>query len=348
MTNLCWNPTFEGHRGVLSNMTHRTPVAPGWLFGTDGGGAKFEASWDDDAPDDSVPGSLKVECTTAQSSPVALSDKHLRFAIDGADLWPYRNSDIPIKMDVMLGAPGYQCLSFNNEDRSRTFAREFAVPTPHVWQTLETTLPFGSRTGVWSLSGGRYGMGMRVPLVIGSSYQVAKDQYVNGNYLGTANQTNLGSAVGNYIKIAKVVIGDVPAFIVPPRFEVLMRGDRQVRVIENVSFEGGVGVNIPGSAGGEIIQGSNLTDEVNFDLWLAAEMDVEPEIEILGAVNTDWNLQTVTGTNITTSATIKSYRRSRSLAKFTVKATSMALTAGERYILRLRDPSAKMIINGAW
>lgn len=125
--NLCTNPgmrTWQNDK-TLASIAHRTPCADGWLFGSNAGSAAFTVSQSTDVPDSSVPFSVKVDCTTADASPAATVDRHLRWAIYGSALAPHISTDLTVKFWVKSSKTGTYCVTGVNEARDRAFVREY-------------------------------------------------------------------------------------------------------------------------------------------------------------------------------------------------------------------------------
>lgn len=314
-------------------MPHRHPVADGWLFGTDGGGAQFEGYFDTDRPDDSVPGSLAIRCTQAAPTPSALADKHLRFAVYGKKLAPIFGLPIRLKFSCKRPA-GIQEATMTNETRTRSYIAQQTV-SGHVWEEVEYVFPVGDAGGVWNCGDG-YGAGFRIPFVHGSTYHGAPNQWLDGNYVASA-QTNLGANVGDYMNVAKVQIDlGTGEFEYPDSTIVSLEAQNELFVLDHGADDsGGVGVNIWGVA--------VSSNTVNFDEQIH-RMYKKPDVSITGSVNTDWCIQTHTGIDVPTVGMV-SYSRSRGLAKFSVT-TSAPLVVGANYSLRLKTPAAKLIVNG--
>lgn len=326
---------------VLPNMEHRTPTADGWLFGTNGP-ARFAATLDSDTPDDTIPASICVTCTTAEPTMAAASERHLRFAIYGKKLFPFKGQDIKVRALVKRSRAGAQSVACVNEPRNRAFISDAGVDTAHQWQQLEFSFPVSAIDGFVNYGDG-YGLGFRVSVGSGSVYQASTGVWHPGNYASSPNQVNMAQTVGDYLKITKVQIwaGPDEGFVLPDATFVSLEASNEIRVIRQQAG----GVNIIGhgaNAGGVGDPGT-----VNFDLLLASPMYTSPKVSFLGAYGTDYEIQNIAdATAVAGISHIECFPRSRDVAKYTAYKTDGGVVPGLAYSFRLKTPSAGILISG--
>jgi hypothetical protein len=331
--NLCLNPGMQVWQvnTTITTLLHRTPLAVGYLWGNLEAGGVFSGSRVTDTPDTSVPYSIRVQCTTSAST-VALTDRHIRYAIYGHALNPYATQDLAIRFRVKSNKTGTYCIAAINEPRDQTYIVEYTINVADVWEEKVVTIPLGSKPGTWNLEHG-FGIGIRFVLAAGTTYHATANTWVNANRLSTSNQVNLGDTVGNYFQLSKVQISPIATgtFILPPYDQVFRDSQRQYQVI---SQEFG-GVNILGVAA--------TTGQVNFDLFLGTPLYTPPTVSVVG-LDTDVQVQLFSGAGVI-EGTLESYARSINVAKWSYLKTS-SFTAGSIYVMRIINPAGKIIVDG--
>jgi hypothetical protein len=332
--NLCLNPGMQVWQNdtTLVNAGHRYVLADGWLLG--GLAGTFTTSRSTDVPDDSVQYSIKVACSSADASPADDAERHIRWAIFGCDLAPYISTDLTIKFWVKSNKVGTYCVNGDNENRDRSFVREYTINAANTWEEKTVTIPLSTKTGTWNAGRG-YGIGFRFVFAAGANYQTTKDAWQTGNYSGTSNQTYLGDNTANEFYLTKVQItpGAPGAFALPPYEDALRNAHRQYRVYD--CDTGGVNLAL-GLA--------PTADSVNFDFPLAVPMMAPVTSSIKGALNSDILIYPYNGSAVLADS-LTSFARSKDVAKFSANKTG-GYTAGQTYIFRLNTTSGKLVVDG--
>lgn len=333
--NLCTNPGMQVWQNdtTLAAMAHRTVLADGYLWGSQVGASVWTGSRSTDVPDSSVPASISVQVTTADTSPTSTVDRHIRWAVYGRDFEPFANSDMIVKFWVKAKKTGINSVCCINETRTHCYVAEYTVNAADAWEEKTVTIPFGSKAGTWNLSDG-FGFGLRWSVVAGAAMKTAPNIWTAGNFTASTNQINNGDNTSNYFRITKVQVYPVacPPFELPTYDDALASALRQYRVISTDV----AGVNLLGVS-------SNI-NTVNIEFVISPPMMAPPVISTKGVWDTDIGTETVNGVAVT-AAPLTSYARSRHLAKFTLD-KGAAFTVGQPYVLRLKTTSGKLVLDG--
>lgn len=338
--NLCTNPgmqIWQNPNRTLADAPHRSVLADGWLWGTDfsTSTARFTVSRSTDVPNDKVPYSIKIECTTNDTS-VASGDSgsHLRWAVYGTDFAPHQAKTVTARFWVQSNKPGMYSVVALNEARDRSFGREFTIQAADTWEQVTLTFPFDTKMGTWNTGHGM-GFSLRFCLYAGATFRTTPDAWQTGNFTGTSNLINFGDTIGNTFHLTEVQIspGEPGSFKLPSDTDAFMAALRQYRVIDCAI----AGVNFYGFASG--------AGAVNFDLLLGTPMMAPPVTTCLGTLDTHLQLQNLDGTPITGGTFDGSFNRSKDVAKFTYS-KSAAFTQYRPYSFRLDNVAGKIVIDG--
>lgn len=335
--NLCLNPGMQVWQNdtTLAAAAHRAVLADGWLWGADLGSAVFTLSRSTDVPAGSeAPYSIKVDCTTADASPAAGVDRHIRYAIYGFDLLPWAATDLTIKFWVKSNKVATFCVAAINEARDRTYVREYTTLVTNTWEEKTITIPLSTKTGSWNTGHG-FGLGLRFTMASGTTYQTTANAWQSGNFNSTSNQTNLGDNTANefFITAVRVCPGPPPNFVLPPYDKAWADAQRQYRVIDTAVN----GVNM-------VTGFAPTTGAVNFDLVLGTPMYAPPSVSLKGTLDTDVQVQTPAGV-ATTGGTFATFARSKDYAKFSYSKAA-SFVAGDPYYFRLETTSGKLVVDG--
>ncbi len=337
--NLCLNPIMQmwGVDTSIAAAPHRSVGAVGWLFGTQNGSSVFTLERSTDVPTGSgFPYSLKLDCTTADTSPANNSERHLRYAIYGYGLSAYQTANIRVRFWVKSGMTGIHSVACDNENRDRTYLTEYTIAIADTWEQHEVAIPLSSKTGSWNFGDG-YGLGLRWAISVGADYRAVPGSWQVGNFVGTPSQVNVASSTANNFFITGVEIyADVLPFqFQVPDFEDVFRDSlRQYRVI--TAKTGGVPV---------VFGIAPDVDSVNFDLPIEP-MYVPPTVTTKGTLGTDLDAQgMVTPSSPLGVTSITSFARSQDYAKFSATKTG-GFTAGLPYQFRLITTTGKIVVDG--
>ncbi len=325
-------------RTSIASLSHRDVLADRFLFGTSSGTSVFSLTRDTDTPDTSVNYSINLGVTTAQATPGIDNERHIRYAFEGNEINPYKNSTLSLVFFVKSNLTGTFSIAATNAGRDRTYITTYTINSANTWEEKVIQIPLagGTGSGTWGFTEGTFGLGIRWALVVGSNFAGTVNTWNSGNFVGTSAQPNLGASTANYLKLAKVRVyaGAVPSALYFPRSlsetkNLVNRYYRTVKITVN-------GVNVAYGAGNALSSGAN------FELLMPVSMFTAPRIIFRGILNTDYGLHDPqTAANVVVTS-FSSYERSLDIAKFSLDGS---VTAGKLYTARLLTTSGYMVID---
>ncbi len=169
-----------------------------------------DISQDTDVPSDvNANYSLKLECTTVDSSIGSTDLTLIRQKIEGYNFLPFIGNTFTLSFWVKATQTGTYCVSFRNSTNARSYISEYTINTTDTWEKKEITVVHDS-TGTWEQTND---IGCYVDWVIaaGSNYQTSNNETWEGsNYLCTTNQVNGCGTISNefYLSNIQLEFGD--------------------------------------------------------------------------------------------------------------------------------------------
>jgi hypothetical protein len=167
------------------------------------------------------PNRLRFTVTTAGASVAAGDLALIVHNIEGirtSDLKYGTSAAKPTILQFGVKAPaGTYCISIENSAQTRAFVAEYVIlPGEANTEVVKSVLIPGDLSGAWLNTNG---VGLRIywSLMVGSTFQQGLG-WGTGNFLGTPNQFNLMSTVGNVFELFDVGLYegvDAPPFVVP-------------------------------------------------------------------------------------------------------------------------------------
>ena len=322
---------------TITGLTHLDVTADMFIWGAAAGTSVFDMARSTDTPDDTVPYSLKIDCTTAEASPGAGVDRHVRVGIEGIDFAPLDTNVCTLNFWIKSNKTGTYCVAFTNSGRDRTYVVEYTIDVSNTWEEKTIPITFDAAGGAWSTAEGGFGLGVRFSLIAGTTYQTTADTWNTGNFIGTSGMVNFGDSASNEIFLAKVqlVLGStVPTFVPPPYHLSRVKCSRYFRVI-TIETDGS-GVNVAYGF-------ASTVNACNFDYALASNMFKAPAVRIDGSEGTDWYVSDTAGTQVT-SITFLDFKRSKDTAKWSTDKTS-GYVAGDAYLIRLQNTAGRLVFD---
>lgn len=147
--------------------------------------------------------SLKVDCTTADSSIAAGDYARLIHKLEGYNFAPFVGKTATLSFWVKATKAGVYCVAFRNAGADRSYITEYTINTTNTWEKKTITLTFNYSGGTWNYTTGIGGV-IAWTLAAGSTYQTTKDTWQNGTYFITANQVNACDSTDNNFWLAQV------------------------------------------------------------------------------------------------------------------------------------------------
>lgn len=332
-------------RTSINSLTHRTTCADHFLYGQQGlGTSTFNLSRETDSPDSTVNYSIKLTVDASQSSVAAGDERHIRYAFEGIEINPYKNSYLTLKFYVKSNVVGSYTIAQTNSSRNQTFLAPYTISQPNVWEEKSIEIPLSTRLSDsgWQFGESQFGLGIRWALLAGSTYQGTANVWNASNVVGTSDQVNLASATGNYFCLSKVRVYPNRVEEIPNDLAYVGRSLQETKLLVNRYFRtfkiGTGGVNLWSGVG------SAVPTSVNFDMALGTTMYRAPDVIARGTVNVDYALHELqTATNISSTG-LSSFARSVDVAKWSLNALS-GITAGRTYSHRLLTTSGWLVLD---
>lgn len=173
------------------------------------GTAVHTISRDTDVPTQTESGhysnySLKVDCTTIDSSISAGDFTVLEYAVEGYDYQPLAGKYGTLSFWVKATKTGTYCISFRNNSSTRSYIAEYTVNSSDVWEKKTITVLFDETGGgTWDYTNG-LGIGILFSISCGSTYQTTPNAWQAGNYLASSNQVNGTDSTSNNFRLAQI------------------------------------------------------------------------------------------------------------------------------------------------
>jgi hypothetical protein len=152
--------------------------------------------------------SIKMDCTTAESSVAAADVICLRHHIEAQNLqlleWGAASAKT-VTLSFWMSSPksGTHCVTLNQPDSSsRHYISEFTVASADTWEQFKVTVP-GDSSGTINNDTGA-GLDINFPLVCGSTFQNTKDTWAAGEDYGTSSVQNLLDNTANNVFVTGV------------------------------------------------------------------------------------------------------------------------------------------------
>lgn len=156
----------------------------------------------------SAPAGLFGHCCrfniTSFDAAIAASDRvRIRYVIEGYDVRRLMGRKVTIGFWVRATITGTYCIAFRNNGPDRSYVAEFSINAADTWEFkwVAFTMDTGA-VGAWDFING-YGLIIDWALACGATGQTAKDQWMTGDFIATANQVN-GVASANDFRIRDV------------------------------------------------------------------------------------------------------------------------------------------------
>ena len=150
---------------------------------------------------------LKVDCTTAESSVGAAEGIVIQQKIEGHNLQGLKygtaNAE-EVTLSFWFSSPktGIHCASLYLSDTAYSQVKEFTIASANTWEYFSLTFSANTSNKINNDTGS--GMIVSFPLVAGSNFQVTADQWASGDDFTTSNQQNLLDNTANNVSLAGV------------------------------------------------------------------------------------------------------------------------------------------------
>lgn len=156
-----------------------------------------------DVPGNSFKNSLKIACTTADSSMDASDYCTIKYAMEGYDFRRFAGKEATLSFWIRSSKTGTMCVGFRNSGTDRCYIAEVSINTANTWEKKTVTLTFGNLAGTWNYTNG-VGLHLTFALMCGSTYQGTASTWNTSNVFATSNQTNFCDSTSNDVYITGV------------------------------------------------------------------------------------------------------------------------------------------------
>ena len=158
--------------------------------------------------------SLKIDCTTADTS-IAVSDQAgIRTKLESQDLqhllWGTASAKtLTLRFTVSSPKAGIHCVQAYNRDAGYSYVQEFTVTSANTAEEFTVTIPGDTSNGFANDNGA--GLEICFPLHNGTDWQTTSGSWQSGNFFSTSNQQNLLDDVANnfYLTGIQLEVGSV-------------------------------------------------------------------------------------------------------------------------------------------
>ena len=157
---------------------------------------------------------LKIDCTTADTSISASDQAGIRTKLESQDLqhllWGTASAKtLAVRFTVSSPKAGIHCVQAHNRDAGYSYVQEFTVTSANTAEEFTLTIPGDTSNGFANDNG--TGLEICFPLHNGTDWQTTSGSWQSGNFFSTSNQQNLLDNVANnfYLSGVQLEVGSV-------------------------------------------------------------------------------------------------------------------------------------------
>jgi len=152
--------------------------------------------------------SMKIDCTTVDSSIAAADHFWIEQRIEGQDVQHLEYGlagaqDVTVSFLFQSPKSGTHCVALQNAQNTRTQVKEFTVASADTPEKIEVTFS-GDTGGSVIPNNNAHGLVLVFPMVAGTDYHGTVDTWVAGSKAGTSSVQNLFDNTANNIYIGQV------------------------------------------------------------------------------------------------------------------------------------------------
>lgn len=191
----------------FSSVANGTYTLDRWKYHKSGAAA-HTVTQDTDVPSNSIfTKSVKLDCTTADTSIAATDGTSFRQHIEGYVFKNLVGKTATLSFWVKATKVGIYCVSFFNSGSDRSYVSEFTINETETWEYKTITVTFDYSDGTWNYTNG-IGLTVNFTLAIGSDYYTTPNTWQNGIYVATSNQVNGTDSTDNNFWLTGVVLNE--------------------------------------------------------------------------------------------------------------------------------------------
>ena len=241
--------------------------------------------------------SLKVDCTTIDSSIDANDECHIFTHVEGYNFAPLAQKAMTLSFWHKHTKTGTYCISVRNSSYNRTYIAEYTQTTTDTWEKATINISASPSFWDWNYTNGT-GIKLGWSIAMGANWQNTADSWLSANDAATSNQVNACDNAANNFMLSQV---QLEAGSVATDFEIRNHATELAmcqRYYEELNYEGTASVEFG------IAQCSSGTVARATIVW-ATEKRTSPTISIstagdfmvTGASASTVNVSTLTGSS---------------------------------------------------
>ena len=179
----------------------------GWAVSVGGSiQARFTTSQDSSAPT-GFGYSLKIDCTTAESTVAAGDRCDIRQRIEAQTLQQLAYGvagakAITLSFNFRSPKTGTHCVALFQPDATRSQVKEFTIAVADTWESFELTFSADASGTITNDTGA--GLHVVFPLFAGTNFHIAADTWAASEDYATSNQQNLMDNTANNVQFSGV------------------------------------------------------------------------------------------------------------------------------------------------
>ena len=179
----------------------------GWAVSVGGSiQARFTTSQDTSAPT-GFGYSLKIDCTTAESTVAAGDRCDIRQRIEAQTLQQLAYGvagakAVTLSFNFRSPKTGTHCVALFQPDATRSQVKEFTIASANTWESFELTFSADASGTITNDTGA--GLEVVFPLFAGTNFHIAADTWAASEDYATSNQQNLMDNTANNVQFSGV------------------------------------------------------------------------------------------------------------------------------------------------
>jgi len=147
--------------------------------------------------------SLKVDCTTIDSSIATTDNSRIEHHIEGYNFRYLAQKAMTLSFWHKHTKTGIYCVTFINGGNDKSYVVEYTQTTTDTWEKATINIPASPSGGTWNYTTGT-GIVVAFTLASGTFYHTTADAWQTGQYIATSSQVNACDNTSNNFMLAQV------------------------------------------------------------------------------------------------------------------------------------------------